>query len=257
MLRYFDSHAHLDADAFDEDRDGIIAALPEARVMRVMNIGCDLPSSRASIALAHRYPGVFFAAVGSHPDDAGSVEEALVEQYRLLAQDEAVRAIGEIGLDYHYDDFPPEVQKRAFRLQLELAAELGLPVICHVREAIGDAVALVREFAPRLPGGVFHCFSGSAETALELVKLGFYIGFTGVLTFKNARRAVEAAAALPLERILIETDCPYMAPVPHRGHRNDSRYVPLVAQRLAEIKDLPLETVAEATYQNACRLFGV
>ena len=175
--------------------------------------------------------------------------------YRSLCAEPKVHAIGEIGLDYHYEDVPREIQKQAFRSQLTLARELGMPVIVHEREAHADAMELVREFSD--VHGVFHCYSGSLEQAKELVRRGWYIGFTGVLTFKNARKAVEVAEWLPLERILIETDCPYMAPEPYRGRRNDSRFVPLVAQRLAQIKGLPVETVAAATSENAMRLFRI
>ena len=217
---FFDSHAHLDDRAFREDRDAIFADLPNHGVGWLMNVGCDLPSSLRSIDLAHRYPFVW-AAVGSHPDDAAQVDEARIALYRQMCRDERVKAIGEIGLDYHYEDPPREVQLPAFRRQLELAAELDLPVIVHEREAHADGMELIREF-PTVTG-VFHCYSGAAEMAKELVSRGWYIGFTGVVTFKNARKAVEVAQTIPLDRILIETDCPYMAPEPHRGRRNDSR----------------------------------
>ncbi len=251
---FFDSHAHLDDRAFREDRDAIFADLPNHGVGWLMNVGCDLPSSLRSIDLAHRYPFVW-AAVGSHPDDAAQVDEARIALYRQMCRDERVKAIGEIGLDYHYEDPPREVQLPAFRRQLELAAELDLPVIVHEREAHADGMELIREF-PTVTG-VFHCYSGAAEMAKELVSRGWYIGFTGVVTFKNARKAVEVAQTIPLDRILIETDCPYMAPEPHRGRRNDSRWVPLVARKIAEIRGLPLEAVEEATTENAMRLFRI
>ncbi len=251
---YFDSHAHLDDRRFDGDRDALFADLKQCGVGLVMNVGCDLPSSERSVALAHRYPFVY-AAVGSHPDDADSVDGRLLDRYRALAADGRVRAIGEIGLDYHYEDVPRVRQLLAFEQQLELAEALHLPVIVHEREAHGDAMDIVRRHPDAT--GVFHCFSGSAELALWLAERGWYLGFTGVVTFKNARRAVEAVAALPLERILIETDCPYMAPEPHRGHRNDSRYVPLVADRIAEIKGVSPQEVETATTENAKRLFRI
>ena len=251
---FFDSHAHLDDRAFREDRDAIFADLPNHGVGWLMNVGCDLPSSLRSIDLAHRYPFVW-AAVGSHPDDAAQVDEARIALYRQMCRDERVKAIGEIGLDYHYEDPPREVQLPAFRRQLELAAELDLPVIVHEREAHADGMELIREF-PTVTG-VFHCYSGAAEMAKELVSRGWYIGFTGVVTFKNARKAVEVAQTIPLDRILIETDCPYMAPEPHRGRRNDSRWVPLVARKIAEIRGLPLEAVEESTTENAMRLFRI
>lgn len=249
---YFDSHAHLDDPRFDADRDEIFAALAEQGP--VMNVGCDLASSERSVALAQKYPFVY-AAVGSHPDDADHVGGKLLDAYRRLCAEKKVRAIGEIGLDYHYEDVPRAQQIIAFEQQLELAEALKLPVIVHEREAHGDAMDIVM----RHPDvrGVFHCFSGSKEMALWLVDRGWYIGFTGVLTFKNARRAVEAAQALPLERILIETDCPYMAPEPYRGRRNDSRFVPLVAAKLAELRGLTPEEAGEITAENAKRLYGI
>lgn len=251
---YFDSHSHMDDRRFDADRDGIMDDLKSHGVGLLMNVGCDLPSSERSVALAERYPFVY-AAVGSHPDDADHVDGRLLDRYRALAGHEKVRAIGEIGLDYHYEDVPRTQQIIAFEQQLELAEALKLPVIVHEREAHGDAMDIVR----RHPDvrGVFHCFSGSKELALWLVERGWYIGFTGVVTFKNARRAVEAVQALPLDRILVETDCPYMAPEPYRGRRNDSRYVPLVAAKIAELKGISREEAGNITTENAKRLFGI
>lgn len=251
---YFDSHAHLDDARFDNDREEIFATLQDAEVGLILNVGCDLASSERSVALAERYPFVY-AAVGSHPDDADSVDGRLLDRYRALAAHPKVKAIGEIGLDYHYEDVPRARQIIAFEQQLELAEALSLPVIVHEREAHGDAMDIVR----RHPDvrGVFHCFSGSKELALWLAERGWYIGFTGVLTFKNARKAVEAASALPLDRILIETDCPYMAPEPYRGRRNDSRYVPQVAKKLAALRGLTAEEAGSLTTENARRLFGI
>ncbi len=251
---YFDSHSHMDDRRFDADRDGIMDDLKSHGVGLLMNVGCDLPSSERSVALAERYPFVY-AAVGSHPDDADYVDGRLLDRYRALAGHEKVRAIGEIGLDYHYEDVPRAQQIIAFEQQLELAEALKLPVIVHEREAHGDAMDIVR----RHPDvrGVFHCFSGSKELALWLVERGWYIGFTGVVTFKNARRAVEAVQALPLDRILVETDCPYMAPEPYRGRRNDSRYVPLVAAKIAELKGITPDEAGNITTENAKRLFAI
>ena len=214
----------------------------------------DLPSSERSIALAQKYPFVY-AAVGSHPDDAARVDGKLLDAYRRMCAENKVRAIGEIGLDYHYEDVPRAQQLIAFEQQLELAEAMHLPVIVHEREAHGDAMDILRRH-PDVTG-VFHCFSGSKEMALWLVERGWYVGFTGVLTFKNARRAVEAAQALPLDRILIETDCPYMAPEPYRGRRNDSRYVPLVAAKLAELRGISQEEAGRITAENAMRLFRI
>lgn len=251
---FFDSHAHLDDRRFDDDREIIIDDLKNHGVGLIMNIGCDLPSSERSVALAEAYDFIY-AAVGSHPDDADHVDGTLIDRYRTLAQNPKVRAIGEIGLDYHYEDVPRVQQIIAFEQHLELAEALKKPVIVHEREAHADAMDIVT----RHPDvrGVFHCFSGSAEMALWLVERGWYVGFTGVVTFKNARRALEAVQALPLDRILIETDCPYMAPEPHRGRRNDSRFVPLVAAKIAELKGISAEEAGGITAENACRLFGI
>lgn len=251
---YFDSHAHLDDTRFNSDRAQIFAELAQHGVELVMNVGCDLASSIRSVALARQYPFVY-AAVGSHPDDAAAVDGALLDRYRALCTEPKVRAIGEIGLDYYHEDVPRVQQMLAFEQQLELAEALKLPVIVHERDAHGDAMDILRRH-PNLTG-VFHCFSGSAEMALWLAERGWYLGFTGVVTFKNARRAVEAVQALPLDRILIETDCPYMAPEPHRGTRNDSRLVPLVAAKIAELRGLSAEEFGRISTENAKRLFGI
>ena len=251
---YFDSHAHLDAGRFNEDRQEILEDLKNHGVTRIMNVGCDLASSERSIALAEAYDFVY-ASVGSHPDDADHLDGRLLDRYRQLAAHPKVRAIGEIGLDYHYEDVPRAQQIIAFEEQIELAEALHLPVIVHMREATEDAMAIVKRH-PELRG-VFHCFSGSSDLARWLVDRGWYLGFTGVVTFKNARRALEAIEAIPIDRILIETDCPYMAPEPHRGRRNDSRLVPLVAKKLAELKDMTPEEMGIQTALNACTLFGI
>ena len=251
---YCDSHAHLDEPRFDEDREFIIDDLKNHDVGLIVNIGCDLPSSENSVALAEKYPFIY-AAVGSHPDDAASVDGKLLDRYRKLAQNKKVVAIGEIGLDYYYEDVPRAQQINAFEQQMDLAEDLDLPVVVHMRDATEDALEVVRRH-PKIKG-VFHCFSGSVETAKWLIDRGWYIGFTGVITFKNARRAVEVAKFLPLDRILTETDCPYMAPEPHRGHRNDSRYVPLVAAKIGEIKGISPEEAGRITTENARRFFRI
>ena len=249
---YFDSHAHLDEDCFAADFDEILSRMAENGVTGMMNIGCDEPSSLRSVSLAERFDWIH-AAVGSHPDDAESVDDALVSRYRALCANPRVKAIGEIGLDYHYETPGREVQKKAFCLQLELAQALSMPVIVHEREAHGDAMEILDAFP--CVTGVFHCYSGSLEMAKELVRRGWYIGFTGVVTFKNARKAVEVAQWLPLDRLLIETDCPYMAPEPFRGRRNDPSYVPLVAKKIAALRNLAPEEVGAVTTENARRLF--
>ena len=250
----FDTHAHLNDSAFDADREELLGKLPSMGISYVMNAGCSLQSSREIIAMAEKYPYVY-ASVGSHPDACDEVNEQVLEQYRQMCRHEKVKAIGEIGLDYHYEDIPREIQKAAFCAQMELAKEVDLPVIVHEREAHQDGMAIVEAF-PTVTG-VFHCFSGSAEMAQWLVERGWYIGFTGVLTFKNARRAIEAASAVPLERIVLETDCPYMAPEPFRGKRNHPGYLGKMAEKLAEIKGVSLEQVQEITTQNGKRLYRI
>lgn len=251
----FDTHAHYDAEQFDSDRRQVLDALPGAGVSLALNPGCDLPSSRAAVALAEQYE-FLYAAVGYHPENCAPYVPEDLEVLRELAGHPKVAAVGEIGLDYYWEENPPkELQQRVFRDQLALAAELNLPVIVHDREAHGDSLAIIREF-PSVRG-VFHCFSGSAEMARELVKLGWMVSFTGVLTYKNARKVVEAAQAVPLERVMIETDSPYMAPVPHRGKRNDSRYVGLICEKLAEIKGVSFEECARVTMENGRRFFGI
>lgn len=251
----FDTHAHLDDRAFDTDRAALLSQLPGLGLALVMNPGCSLASSRAAAALAENYDYVY-AAVGSHPDAADEVTEDVLEQYRQLArQCPKVRAIGEIGLDYHYEDIPREVQQRAFRAQMALARELELPVIVHEREAHEDGMRIVEEF-PQVTG-VFHCYSGSLEMAKVLIRRGWYIGFGGVLTFKNARKAVEAASQIPLGRLVLETDCPYMSPEPFRGRRNDPGRLHLVAERLAQLRGLSAEEIENITLENGKRLYRI
>ncbi len=250
----FDTHTHMNDRAFDCDREELLQLLPQEGIGLLMNPGCNLEDSRQSVALAEQYPYIY-AAVGSHPDSADEVNEDVIEQYRQLCRHEKVKAIGEIGLDYHYEDIPREIQKQAFIMQLELAQELDLPVIVHERDAHEDGMEIIRSF----PGvtGVFHCYSGSAEMARQLVDLGWYIGFTGVLTFKNARKAIETAESIPLERIVLETDCPYMAPEPFRGKRNSPAYLFRMAEKLAEIRNLPVEDIRRITTENGKRLYRI
>ena len=251
----FDTHAHMDDRAFDGDRALLLDSLPGQGIGLLMNPGCSLASSRAACALSREYDYIY-AAVGSHPDAADEVDDSVLEEYRLLCRgNPKIRAIGEIGLDYHYEDIPRDIQQRAFRLQMELARELGLPVIVHEREAHEDGLRIVEEF-PEVTG-VFHCYSGSLEMAKWLVNRGWYIGFTGVLTFKNARKAVEVASDIPLDRIVLETDCPYMAPEPFRGKRNDPGKLYRMAERLAELRGIPVERVHSLTMENGKRLYRI
>ena len=244
----FDTHAHYDDEAFDPDRELLLESLPQRGVALVLNPGCDLDSSRKAVSYAAAYPHVY-AAVGIHPENCAGFVPADIDVLRELARQPKVAAIGEIGLDYYWAENPPrELQQQVLRAQLALARALRLPVIFHDREAHGDSLAIVREF-PDVTG-VFHCFSGSPEMARELLDLGWYLGFDGPVTYKNARRAPEVAAVTPLDRMLIETDSPYMTPVPHRGERNDSAYVRLVAEKLAEWKGVPVEQLARATLEN-------
>ena len=249
----FDTHAHYDDSRFDGDRDAVLAALPEAGVELVLDPGCDLPSSRVAAALAERYSHVY-AAAGIHPENCAGFQDADLAALRQLLAQPKVAAIGEIGLDYYWEENPPrDFQQMVFRKQLALAEELELPVIVHDREAHGDSLSIIREF-PAVTG-VFHCFSGSPEMAGELLKRGWYLGFDDPITYKNARRAPEVAAITPLERMVVETDAPYLSPVPVRGRRNDSRYLPHVIAKLAEWKGVTPEEMTRITCENGKRLF--
>ena len=251
----FDTHAHMDDRAFDEDRGELLENLPEQGIQLLMNPGCSLASSYNTSRLSQEYDYIY-AAVGSHPDVADEVTESVLEEYRKLCKlNPKIKAIGEIGLDYHYEDIPREIQLRAFRMQMALARELGLPAIVHERDAHEDGMKVVEEF-PDVTG-VFHCYSGSAEMAKELIKRGWYIGFTGVLTFKNARKAIEVASSIPLDRIVLETDCPYMSPEPFRGKRSDPGKLYRMAEKLAEIRGLTVEEIHAITTENGKRLYRI
>lgn len=247
----FDTHAHYDDEAFDLDRDAVITGFGGL----IVNPGCTVESSAMAVEMAARHENMY-AAVGIHPENCGDFVPAHIDALRELAKHEKVVAIGEIGLDYYWAENPPrEFQQEVFRAQLRLALELDLPVIIHDREAHGDTLAIVKEF-PRLRG-VFHCYSGSVEMAQELIKMGWYLGFDGPLTYKNARKTVEVAEAIPLERIVVETDSPYLSPVPMRGKRNDSRNIPHILTKLAEIRGISAEEAETITCENGKTLFGI
>jgi len=251
----FDSHAHYDDEAFNKDRDEVIEELKENEIIGVLNCGASLEGARDSVKLSDKYD-FFYAAVGIHPEFADVVNDEIIEELRNLSKNPKVKAIGEIGLDYHYEENPPrEVQKDAFLRQMKLAEELGFPVVIHNREAHGDTLEILKQF-PKVRG-VIHCFSGSLEMARECIKLGYYIGFTGVVTFKNSRKTAEVAREIPLDRILLETDCPYMAPEPNRGKRNRSDYIEYIAEKIAEIRrDVPINVKNQAIL-NTKRLFNI
>lgn len=251
----FDSHAHYDDRQYDEDREELLSRLfAEEGVTGIMTIGCTVESSLASLRLAETHPAIY-ASVGMHPEYADRVcDETLAKLARLLQHPKAV-ALGEIGLDYHYETPPRDIQQAAFRAQLALAEQTGYPVIVHDREAHGDTLSILQEF-PAVRG-VLHSYSGSAEMAKVLLSMGWYISFSGVVTFKNARQAVEVAAMVPNDRFLTETDAPYLTPVPYRGKRNDSGRMRYTLQKLAEIRQVPFETVEKQAEENARRLFGI
>ncbi len=251
---YFDSHAHYDDERFDEDRYKLIESMNEKGVDYIVNAAADIPSCYTSLALAHKYPFVY-CSIGVHPHDAKTLDDEKLAELKKLAGEEKVVAIGEIGLDYYYDSSPRDEQRKWFKAQLELAKELDLPVIIHSREACQETFDTI--MASGVKEGVIHCFSGSKELAKEYVKKGFYIGIGGSLTFKNARKAVEVVEAIDLEHIVIETDAPYMTPVPHRGKRNDSLYLQYVVEKIAEIKGISIEEVSDITCQNGKKLFRI
>ena len=249
----FDSHAHYDDVQFDEDRDQLLPCLHENGIDYITNIGCDTRTSENSVALADKYD-FMYAAVGFHPEEARRFDDEAYARIKELLSHPKVVALGEIGLDYHYPEVPVEVQKAVFERQLQLAEEMGKPVVIHSRDACQDTLEIVKKYKPK---GVVHCFSGSAETAKEYVRMGMYIGITGVVTFKNARKTVEVVEVVPPEQLLIETDCPYLAPVPNRGHRNDSSNLVYTAGKIAEIRGVPVETIYAETLENAKRLYNI
>ena len=250
----FDSHAHYNDERFDEDREAVLASLPEQGVCGLINCGCNVETSRISLEYAEKYPFVY-AAAGYHPEQADEYTEEGISAIREILKHPKMVAVGEIGLDYYWPEPDRDIQKAVFEKQLELAKELDLPVIIHSRDAAEDTIEILKKH----PGlrGVIHCFSGSVETAKIFLKMGFYIGFTGVLTFQNNRRSVEACEAVPLDRLLLETDCPYMAPVPCRGKRCWSPMIAHTAERMAQIKGVPVQQMIDTARENTCRLFEI
>ena len=255
MELIFDTHAHYDDEAFDLGRDALLTAMPEQGVGLILDPGCDIETSQKAVALAEQYPHVY-AAVGYHPENCAPYTPADLDVLRSLAKHPKVVAIGEIGLDYYWEQNPPkEFQQEVFRVQLALAQELNLPVIVHDRDAHADCLEIVKEF-PTVRG-VFHCYSGSVEMARELWKRGWYTGFDGPVTYKNARKTVEVASEVPLELLLLETDSPYMSPVPVRGTRNDSRNIAHIAAKIAEVRGMTADEIIRIAAENGKRLFGI
>ncbi len=251
-----DTHAHLDGSKFKNDQEEVIRRAKEAGIDYIFNIGAGESSSKASVALAKKYPQIY-AAVGVHPHDAQEVTGDTLRLLRELAKEEKVRAIGEIGLDYHYDFSPRDVQQRVFRAQLRLAHELNLPVVIHSREADEDTMRILKEEEVDKLGGIMHCFAGDLAMAKECIDLNLKLAFGGVITFKNSETAREVVKVIPLEELLIETDAPYLTPVPHRGKRNEPAYVLQVAKKIAKIKGIELEEVARVTTRTAKELFKI
>ena len=259
----FDTHAHYDDEAFDSDREELLKALPENGICTVVNMGASMRGSRASIELAQKYDHVYGAA-GIHPDDCGPMDETWIDELRALAANKKCVAIGEIGLDYHgfdiYDDKPSkEVQQKWFRRQLRLAAEIGKPVVIHSRNACEDTLLMMQKAYEELgiDRAIIHCFSYAKETAAQYLGMGYYLGFGGTTTYEGQKKLTKVLEITPMDRILLETDCPYLAPVPHRGERNDSRNLKVVAEKIAEIKGVTAAEVEAATLENARRIYGI
>ncbi len=252
----FETHAHYDDEQYEEDRDRLLGSMQENGISRIVNAGASIETTEKGIRLAEKYPFVY-AAAGVHPSETAQLDEDSFVRLKELAIHPKTVAVGEIGLDYYWDKEPDvqEKQRYWFRRQLELAAQLGLPVIIHSRDASADTLAIMKEACDMHIPGVIHCFSYSVETALEYVSMGYYIGVGGVVTFKNAKKLKEAVEKIPLANILLETDCPYMAPEPYRGKRNSSLYLPYIAAKIAEIKGMTQQEVIEATWNNACRMY--
>ena len=254
-IEFFDTHAHLSDEAFDEDRHELIPKLYENGITRIIDVACDLRAVDGTLELLERYPFIY-GVVGMHPHDVECMDNAMMDKLAEYLKNEKMLALGEIGLDYHYDLSPREDQKKWFAEQLELAKQLDYPVVLHIREAFGDAMDILRAHRDGLRG-VMHCFSGSVETAYECLDLGLKFSFGGSVTFKNAKKPVEVVSKVPLDSILLETDCPYMTPVPFRGQRNDPGFIHLSAEKIAEIRGTDVSEIAEAAYKNANEVFGL
>lgn len=253
---FFDTHVHLNAEQYNEDLQEVIDRAIENKVTKMLVVGFDRPTITKAMELTNEYDFIY-ACIGWHPVDAIDMTEEDLQWIKELAAHPKVVALGEMGLDYYWDKSPKEVQQEVFRKQIALAKELKLPIVIHNREATQDIVQILKEENAAEVGGIMHCFSGSAETALECVKMNFYISLGGPVTFKNAVKPKEVAASVPMERLLIETDCPYLAPHPYRGKRNEPAYVTLVAEQIAQIKEITVEEVANATMKNALKLFKI
>ena len=252
----FDTHAHYDDEQFDIDREELLAAMKDGGIGNIVDVGASMASSERALELAHKYDFIY-AAVGVHPSEVEEMDDSSIERLRELSKDEKCVAIGEIGLDYHWPDPSPELQKIWFKRQIQLARETRLPIIIHSRDAAQDTLEIMKSEHVEDIGGVVHCFSYSAEVAAECVKMGFYIGIGGVLTFKNARKMVEVAEKTPIEKIILETDCPYLAPEPYRGKRNNSLYLPNVVKKMAEVKNMSEADVIRITEENARKMYGI
>lgn len=253
---YFDTHAHLDDEQFTGEQEAVIARAKEAGVELIINVACHVPSALNTVALTQKY-GFIYGAVGMHPHDAKDLNEQSLAKLYELAQWSRIVAVGEIGLDYYYTLSPRAIQQRAFRSMINMAKELKMPIIIHDRDAHEDTLKIVKEEKASAVGGVFHCYSGSWSMAKEIMKADFFLALGGTVTFKNARKVAEVARKVPLDHLLLETDCPYLSPVPYRGKRNEPSFVPKVAEMIAQIKGLTVEEVAEVTLENGKRLFGI
>lgn len=254
MIKLIDTHAHYDDEHFDTDRDALLQKLFTESVSKIITVGCSADRWEPSVSLTENYPGMY-GALGIHPEDIYGIPEDYIDRLRKLAALPKIVAIGEAGLDYHGENIDKERQKEVFKRQIALAEELSMPIIIHTRDATEDTMEILRETRPKK--AVVHCFSGSAETAREIIKMGLYISFTGVVTFKNAKRAVDACRSVPIERIMLETDCPYMAPVPHRGERCDSSMIRFTAERIGEIKGITADEAIDICNKNALRFFDI